>query len=166
MKVLFLQAGGSIDKDYPKGQDIHGYSFKIEEPAYDRILKRIKPSFKFETKTVLRKDSLDITDDDRQFILEACKNTDIDKIVITHGTDMMLKTAELLSQINDKTIVLTGALTPELFKNSDADFNLGAAVGTVGVLPHGVYLAMSGRVFRWDKVAIDPDTGQFVSKPA
>lgn len=145
------------------GQDNHGYSFKIESPAYDRILKRISPSFEFETKTILQKDSLDITDGDRKLILEACKSTGIDKIVITHGTDTMVQTAELLNQIDDKTIVLTGALSPELFRDTDADFNLGTAVGAVGVLKNGVYIAMNGRIFNWGEVVIDPDTGHFSS---
>lgn len=164
MKILFIQTGGSIDKDYPAGKDNHGYSFKIEDPAYDRILGRANPSFEFETKTVLRKDSLDITDDNRKLILEVCENTDINKIVITHGTDTIIKTAELLSRVNGKTIVLTGAFSPELFKNSDADFNLGTAVGAVGVLPNGVYIAMNGEVLRWDDAVVDADTGRFVSR--
>lgn len=164
MKILFLQTGGTIDKDYPAGEGIHGYSFKIESPAYNRILKRIKPSFDFETKTILQKDSLDITDEDRGLILEACQNTDIKKIVITHGSDTMIQTAELLSQIGDKTIVLTGSLSPELFKDTDADFNLGAAIGAVGILENGVYIAMNGRIFKWDEVVIDPGTRQFSSK--
>src|ERR1039457_6344515 len=152
MKILFIQTGGSIDKDYPTGKDNDGYSFIITSPAYERILNYVNPSFEFETKTVLKKDSLDITDDERLLILNACAEAQHKKIVITHGTDTMLKTAELLSEIKDKTIVLTGAMTPELFKNTDADFNLGTAIGGVSVLSPGIYVAMNGLVLPFDKV--------------
>ena len=133
MKILFLQAGGTIDKDYPMGETHHGYSFLITSPAYERILKRANLSFDFETRAILQKDSLDISDEDRNVIFQACKDSTINKIVITHGTDTMLDTARLLSQLKAKTIVLTGSLLPELFKNSDADFNLGTAVGALSV---------------------------------
>lgn len=164
MKILFIQTGGSIDKDYPTGEDDDGYSFVITDPAYKRILNHVKPSFEIETKTVLKKDSLDITDDERLTILNVCKEVPNDKIVITHGTDTMLKTAELLSQIKDKTIVITGAMTPELFKNTDADFNLGTAIGGVQVLDPGVYVAMNGLVLPWSRVSFDKETKQFVEK--
>lgn len=164
MKILFLQTGGTIDKDYPAGEDNHGYSFVITTPAFDRILKRANPSFEFETKTVLQKDSLDITEDDRKLIFEACKDSGSDKIVITHGTDTMTQTAEVLSQITGKTIVLIGALSPELFKDSDADFNLGTAVGAVETLENGVYIAMNGRVMKWNEAEFDTNTKQFRTK--
>jgi L-asparaginase len=164
MKILFLQTGGSIDKDYPTGEENDGYSFLIADPAYKRILGYVKPSFDYEDQTVLQKDSLDITEDEREKILQACKDSSINKIIITHGTDTMLKTAELLSQINDKTIVLTGAMTPELFKNTDADFNLGTAIGGVSVLNPGVYVAMNGLVLPWDKITFDKQAKRFVEK--
>ena len=160
-----MQTGGSIDKDYPTGEDNDGYSFLITSPAFERILGHVKPSFDYETQTVLRKDSLDITDEERARILQACMDSLINKIVITHGTDTMLETAQLLSQINDKTIVLTGAMTPELFKNTDADFNLGTAIGGVSVLDPGVYIAMNGLVLPWDQVIFNNETKQFVEKP-
>jgi L-asparaginase len=159
-----MQTGGSIDKDYPTGEDNDGYSFVITSPAFERILDYVKPSFAYETLTVLQKDSLDITDDEREKVLQACRNSLIDKIVITHGTDTMLKTAQLLSQIKDKTIVLTGAMTPELFKKTDADFNLGTAIGGASVLGGGVYIAMNGLVLPWDRIAFNKETKQFVEK--
>lgn len=164
MKILFLQTGGTIDKDYPKGLDHHGYSFIITAPAYDRILKRISPGFDYETKTVIQKDSLDISDDDRELIFQACSNSPIDKIIITHGTDTMAQTAKLLSQLKHKTIVLTGALTPELFKNSDADFNLGTAVGAVTTLKSGVYIALYGRIIRWQDAILNNTNGHITAK--
>lgn len=94
----------------------------------------------------LKKDSLDITDEDRQRIKEACENTDNDKIIITHGTDTLEQTAKVLSDIKNKTIILTGSKRPQTFTDSDADFNIGVAVGAVGCLQNGVYIAMSGVV--------------------
>lgn len=164
MKILFVQTGGSIDKDYPTGEDDHGYTFVITTPAYKRVLNNIRPSFDYETLTVLQKDSLDITDEDRQKILEACKGSPIDKIIVTHGTDTMLKTAELLSQIQDKTIVITGSMSPELFKNTDADFNIGTAVGSLSVLKPGVYIAMNGLVLPWDKIVFNDESKRFIEK--
>jgi L-asparaginase len=164
MKILLLQTGGTIDKDYPTGDENHGYSFVITNPAYERILKRINPRFHHETKTILQKDSLDITDEERKLILDTCVASPHKQIVITHGTDTMIQTAELLSQIADKAIVLTGAMTPELFKNSDADFNLGLAIGAVTMLDKGVYIAMHGRILKWDQVIFNSASGEFVSK--
>lgn len=159
-----MQTGGSIDKDYPTGEDNDGYNFVITSPAFERILNYVKPSFEYDTQTVLRKDSLDITEEERSTILQACRESLIDRIVITHGTDTMLKTAQLLSQIDNKTIVLTGAMTPELFKSTDADFNLGTAIAGVTVLGHGVYIAMNGLVLLWSKVDFNKETKQFVEK--
>lgn len=164
MDILFLQTGGTIDKDYPSNEDNHGYSFSITEPAFNRILERVNPSFSFKRETVLKKDSLDITDEDRRAILQACRDSTEQRIIITHGTDTMLKTAELLSEVSDKTIVLTGAMLPELFKNSDADFNIGVAVSAVSYMKPGVYIAMNGRVLSWNQVIFDKQTSRFVEK--
>lgn len=164
MKILLLQTGGTIDKSYPIGNENHGYSFVIATPAYERILKRINPRFQHETKTILQKDSLDISEAERKLILNACKETELNKIVITHGTDTMIRTAELLSQIENKAIVLTGAMSPELFKNSDADFNLGSALGAVSILDKDVYIAMHGRVLKWNEVIFNSNSGEFISK--
>jgi L-asparaginase len=162
MKMLFIQAGGTIDKDYPKLTN--GYGFEITEPASQRILKRINPSFEYKVIEVLKKDSLDITEAERDLIVAACQRSDYERIVITHGTDTMLKSAAKLAVINDKTIVLTGAAKPEHFKESDADFNLGTAIGAIQSLPHGVYIAMHGRVLPYDKSIRESVTGQFVEK--
>jgi len=160
MKIVFIQAGGTIDKDYPRKQK--GYAFEIGEPAVKRILEKIHPGFEFEVISLLRKDSLDMTKKDRDRILEACQKTDADKIVVTHGTDTMIETAKKLSKIRNKAIVLTGAMKPEKFFDSDASFNVGAAVGAINVLSSGVYIAMNGRVLSWDRVRRDERTGRFV----
>jgi len=160
MKVVFIQTGGTIDKDYPRTQK--GYAFEIGEPAVKRILEKAHPSFNFEVISLLKKDSLDMTEKDQDKILEACQKTDADKIVVTHGTDTMIETAKKLSKIRNKAIVLTGAMKPEKFLDSDASFNVGAAVGALNVLDSGVYIAMNGRVLSWDKVSRDGRTGRFV----
>ncbi len=107
-------------------------------------------------------DSLSITDHDRQIILQNCLSTKEDKILITHGTDTMVETAKLLAEnITNKTIVLTGAMIPYTFGSSDGLFNLGSALAYVQVLPKGIYIAMNGRYFHWDKVRKNLKTGYF-----
>ena len=161
MKVLFIQTGGTIDKDYPR--TTKGYAFEIAEPAVKRILQRINSNFEFEILSVCKKDSMDLTEKDRDQILEACKNADSDKIIITHGTDTMIETAQILSALN-KVIILTGAMRPEKFSDSDAAFNIGTAIGALNVLNEGVYIAMNGRIHAWDKCKRNTETGQFIEK--
>ncbi len=151
MKITLVQTGGTIDKDYPKGETNHGYEFQIGEPAFNAILKKAKPNFQYEVFSVLKKDSLDITDDDREEICSFVESLDNDKIVITHGTDTIHLTARKLAGISGKTIVLTGAMLPEKFYDSDASFNLGMAIGAVEALNNGVYVALYGAVVPWDK---------------
>jgi L-asparaginase len=160
MKIVFIQTGGTIDKDYPKKSG--GYAFEISEPAVKKILERVDPSFDFEVVSVLRKDSLDITEKDRRRITEACRETDSDKIIVTHGTDTMIETAKALSAMKNKTIVLTGAFKPEKFTDSDASFNIGTAVGAINILGTGVYIAMNGRIHPWNNVKRNPKTGKFI----
>lgn len=114
-------------------------------------------------------DSLDMTDEDRKVILENCKKTTEDRIVITHGTDTMIETAKVLasevkdeqSSLSDKTIVLTGAMIPYKFGSSDALFNIGSALSFVQILPHGIYIAMNGKYFNWNNVRKNKDIGEF-----
>lgn len=160
MKIIFIQTGGTIDKKYPK--TVKGYAFEIGEPAIERILEKVNPKFEYEVIPLLKKDSLDITDEDREKILLACKKAPSDRLIITHGTDTMVQTARKVHQIKNKTIVITGSLRPEKFSDSDAMFNAGAAVAAVQTLPPGVYIAMSGRVYPWNKVKKSTKTGQFV----
>lgn len=160
MKIKFIQTGGTIDKDYPKIKG--GYAFEISEPAVRRILEKLNPAFEYEIVSILKKDSSDITGEDRKKILEACKNSSSSKIIITHGTDTMLETAKVLSVIKDKAIIITGAMKPERFSDSDATINVGAAIGAINVLENGIYIAMNGRILRWDKCKRDMKTGQFV----
>jgi len=151
MKITCIQTGGTIDKDYPQGLSDHGYNFKIREPAILETLERIKPMYEIEMIRHMQKDSLDITDEDRQGLLEVVTGLDNDKVVITHGTDTIGITAEVLASVPKKTIVLTGAMMPEKFRESDADFNIGMAMGAVQKLPVGVYVALHGELKTWQE---------------
>ena len=160
MKILFVQTGGTIDKDYPKMT--LGYAFEITDPAVGRILPEANPTFEYEIVSVCKKDSTELTTEDREKIYKVCAENFSDKIIITHGTDTMTETAEKLSTIQGKTIVITGAMRPEKFSNTDADFNIGLAVGGVQTLPPGIYIAMHGMLLPWDKVGRNSETGQFI----
>ena len=98
MDLLFIQTGGTIDKDYPKSTK--GWAFEISEPSVERILKKLNPSFKYTIKSVLKKDSLEITDQDRLLLYNECKIANENKIIITHGTDTMIETAIFLSKLS------------------------------------------------------------------
>ncbi len=163
MHILFIQTGGSIDKNYPKLTK--GYAFEITDPAVNAILERVKPSFTFEVTQLLKKDSQDITESDRELLAATIQKSKHDKIIITHGTDTMITSAAYLAKSSaDKTIILTGSVRPERFKDTDADFNVGTAVGAVGSLPYGVYIAMHGRVLLYDKSIRELRSGRFVEK--
>ncbi len=162
MKIIFIQTGGTIDKDYPKRTE--GYAFEIKEPAAERILKRLNPDFQYEIIPLLQKDSLDLTEDDRKKIYDTCVHSLGDKIIITHGTDSLIETARFLSSIKNKLIVLTGSLRPERFSDSEAPINLGVALGAVNTFKNGIFIAMNGRVYSWEDVIRNPKTGQFLKK--
>lgn len=149
MHIVFIQTGGTIDKDYPRGETTHGYEFHIGEPAVKSILPQSHTMFTYTIVEVAKKDSLDLTDADRARIVKAVRSQKTDRIVITHGTDTLLKTSAVLSNVTGKVIVVTGAMLPEKFTTSDARLNVGMAIGAVQVLPPGVYIALYGRVVPW-----------------
>lgn len=157
-----MQTGGSIDKDYPKLKNAYG--FEITDPAVKRILEKAKPNFEYEIMSILKKDSLDMDFDDRMKIKEACEKNNCDKIIITHGTDTMIETAKVLCSIQNKVIILTGSKRPERFSDSDASFNVGTAVGAINILNYGIYIAMNGRIYKWDECNETEDTGEFLGK--
>ncbi len=140
--ILFIQTGGTIDKKYP--QKTGAYAFEIDDAAFIPILAKAKVKFDFKTITLFQKDSQEITNNDRIKLLDFCEKSLHNKIILTHGTDTMMETAKFLSNIENKTIVITGSHLPECVNGSDADFNLGVAVGAVNALSNGVYIAMNG----------------------
>jgi L-asparaginase len=160
MKIAFIQTGGTIDKDYPKSTK--GYAFEFGEPATRRILEKLNPSFDYEILTTCQKDSLDITDNDRQDLVTLINKNSANKFIITHGTDTMIETANFISsKIKNKVIVLTGAMRPEQFSNSDASVNVGGAIAAIQILNEGVYLFMTGILKSYDKIKRDISTGKF-----
>ena len=167
MKILFVQTGGTIDKDYP--HTTKGWAFEIgDEPAFVRSIAKLNPSFQYECVTAMKKDSLEITDEDRAGLVGCiASKPDYDKVVITHGTDTMPETANYLNlalkipALKKKTIVITGAMRPERFSNSDADIHLGMAIAADQLATPGVYLAMHGLVIPHDKIDRNMETGQY-----
>jgi len=143
-KLLIVTTGGTIDKIYFDDSS----DYQIGEPQIGQILEHMQVGFSFEIKAVVRKDSLHFTAEDRQAIHTAITTSDATHVLITHGTDSMVETALMLFDIAEKTIVLTGALNPARFHDSDAVFNIGCAVGAVQSLPPGVWIAMNGCI--WD----------------
>jgi len=159
LKITFICTGGTIDKDYASCAGT--YNFDIMDPAVGVILERVNPNFEYEIKSVLKKDSLDMDDNDRQKVFDECSKTENNKIIITHGTDTMVNTAEKLKTIKKKVIILVGAAKPEKFHDSDAAFNIGTSVGAINILDNGIYITMNGRIYPWDQVKKNKDTGQF-----
>jgi L-asparaginase len=143
MKIHFITTGGTIDKVYFDAKS----EYEIGTPQVAEVLEGANVAFEFEIESVLAKDSLEMTDGDRQLIRERVMASGCERIVVTHGTDSMAETARVLLDVPGKTIVLTGAMQPARFRDSDAVFNIGVAVGAVASLPHGVYLAMNGCIF-------------------
>ena len=160
MKITFIQTGGTIDKDYPKMTK--GYAFEFGEPATQRILKKLNPSFEYEILTACQKDSLEITADDRQHLVDLILDNPSDKFIITHGTDTIIETANFIfSKIKHKVIILTGAMRPEQFSNSDAPINVGGAIAATQILDPGVYLFMTGILKSCSEIKRDLETGKF-----
>ena len=141
--ILILTTGGTIDKIYFDAKS----TYEIGPPSIAHVLSRLNLSIGYRTESLMRKDSLELTADDRTIIREAVVNADEERIIITHGTDTMVETARVLHSVAGKTIVLTGAHEPALFTTSDAQFNIGGSMVAVQTAPHGVYIVMNGAVF-------------------
>lgn len=148
MRIRILATGGTIDKVYFDAAS----TYEIGEPQVGPVLRESNVTFDFVVESVLQKDSLAMTDADRALIRERVEASPERLILITHGTDTMTATAAKLEGLPDKVIVFTGAMQPARFRNSDAVFNLGCAVGALQALPPGVYIAMNGIVAPASKV--------------
>ena len=142
-KLNILTTGGTIDKIYYDDKS----DYKIGEPEIGRILTAMNVAFRWEVRALLRKDSLHMSDDDRRLIRQAVLASEDRHYLLTHGTDTMTDTAAMLQDLGDRVIVMTGALHPARFIDSDAVFNIGCAIGAVQTLPPGVWIVMNGRVW-------------------
>lgn len=141
--IQIFTTGGTIDKVYFDANS----EFEIGESLVPELLAESNIHKGYNLQELLRKDSLEMTDEDRAAVLAAVTACDDNRILITHGTDTMADTAQVLSTLNEKTIVLTGAMQPARMRRSDAVFNLGFAWAALQLLPPGVYIAMNGEVF-------------------
>lgn len=157
MFIRFITTGGTIDKIYFDALS----QFEVGESQIEHILTDGLVNFDYEIASLFRKDSLELTDDDRLQLKETIENDDARHFVISHGTDTLVETAAVLNGIPDKTIVLTGALSPARFKTTDAVFNVGMAVAAAQMAEPGVYLAISGRIFEASKVRKNRDRNRF-----
>ena len=159
-QLLIVTTGGTIDKVYFDDKS----DYQVGEPQIGGILRELGVAFGFNVIPIIRKDSLHITDADRELIRATIAAQPTRHVLLTHGTDSMVETAKVLSSIPDKTIVLTGALNPARFRGSDAEFNIGTAVGAVQSLPAGVYIAMNGRI--WDPMKVRKNVAANRFEPA
>ena len=160
-ELLIVTTGGTIDKVYFDDKS----DFQVGEPQIGRILEELGVAFRFSVIGLLRKDSLHLDAADRELLRDAIAAQPARHVLVTHGTDTMVETARELAAIADKTIVLTGALNPARFRGSDAEFNVGTAVGAVQSLPPGVYIAMNGRVWDPSRVRKNVAANRFEALP-
>jgi len=149
LTIRILTTGGTFDKVYFDALS----EFHIGDPMAGALLEEANVTFAYTVESLLRKDSLDITEEDRELIRSRVESVTESMVLLTHGTDTMVETAKSLQGINNKTIVLFGAMQPARMRYSDAMFNLGIASGAVQILPAGIYIAMNGRIFNPDEVS-------------
>ena len=155
--LCVVTTGGTIDKIYFDDKS----DFQVGDPQIGRILEELGVAFRFEVIPILRKDSLHLDEADRELLRAPIAAQAARHVLVTHGTDSMVETARVLATIPGKVIVLTGALNPARFRGSDAEFNIGTAVGAVQSLPPGVYIAMNGRIWDPAKVRKNVDANRF-----
>jgi L-asparaginase len=161
--IRIFVTGGTFDKEY---NELTG-SLEFEDTHLPEMLRLGRCRIDVSIRTLMMIDSLDMTDADRALIVEQCRQASESRLVVTHGTDTMVETATALANAlppaTGKTIVLTGAMIPYAFGSSDGLFNLGSALSFAQALPAGVYLAMNGRYFEWNRVRKNKETGFFES---
>lgn len=163
MTLLMIQlfvTGGTFDKEY---NYISGSLF-FKDTHLPAMFERGRCTLEVDIKTLMMIDSIDMREEDREIIAHNCRRSPHQRILLTHGTDRIVETAHYLAKVGmeDKTVVLTGAMVPYAFgTSSDGFFNLGSALAFVQTLPTGIYVVMNGRYFRWDKVRKNTKTGFF-----
>jgi L-asparaginase len=158
MTIRILVTGGTFDKEY---NERNGQLY-FKDTHIAEMLKLGRSRVEVTIRTVMMIDSLEMSDHDRALIVQNCLHSQEERIVVTHGTDTMTETAAAIAvMVSGKTVVLTGAMIPYAFGSSDGLFNLGSALSFVQVLPHGVYIAMNGKCFLWDRVRKNRERGEF-----
>lgn len=158
MGIRIFVTGGTFDKEY---NELTGQLF-FKDTHVNEILNLGRSRLDISVRTLMLIDSLEMTDTDRNIIMESCQRCEEDHILITHGTDTMTDTAKVLAEQKiNKTIVITGAMIPYKFGSSDGLFNLGSALAFTQSLPHGVYIAMNGRYYDWNNCRKNKQTGFF-----
>ena len=157
MHIKIFTTGGTIDKVYFDAMS----EYQVGPPNISAVFEELKLAFTYTIESLTKKDSLELNDDDRTLIYQSVAKDPAQRILITHGTDTMVQTAKNLADIQGKTIVLTGALKPALFKTTDAVFNIGCAVTAVQTLEPGIYIVMNGCVFTHDHVRKNVQDGIF-----
>ena len=160
MKIKIFTTGGTIDKIYFDRKS----DYQVGDPQARGVLERANVVFDYEVESIIRKDSLDFTDEDRALIRKKVAATSSQRFVITHGTDTMIETARVLESISGKTIVMTGSMYPAQFRDSDAVFNIACAVTAAQILGPGVYIAMNGRIFNPRQVRKNVELNRFEEK--
>lgn len=157
-EIAIVTTGGTIDKTYFDALS----AYQVGETVVEHVLKVARVTRPYKIIEAFRKDSLELTDEDRAELLKVISALDNTSVVITHGTDTMTETAKVLRSITSKTIVLVGALSPARFAESDAEFNIGMAFAIAQSAPPGVYITMNGTVFNGSKVRKDRQSGRFI----
>jgi L-asparaginase len=156
--IRILMTGGTIDKEY----DSLTGELTFAKSHLSNILNQVRCKARFVLEEVMLKDSLQMRSEDREEILKRCVDCQENKIIVTHGTDTMVETGRVLgNNVKGKTIVLVGAMIPYVFGASDALFNLGCAFAAVQAFQQGVYITMNGKIFSWDNVRKNKESGEF-----
>ncbi len=156
--IVVMTTGGTIDKVYFDASS----AYEVGESVVGDLLRQARVRADYQVVSLMRKDSLELTEEDRMGIRHAVVGRPERRVVITHGTDTMTLTARVLMGLPQRTIVLTGALSPARFAQTDAAFNIGMAMAAVQILPPGVYIVMNGQVFEADRVRKDRTQNIFV----
>ena len=160
-KIKIFITGGTFDKEY---NEINGNLYFKNTHMYE-LLELGRCRLDVDIETLMMVDSIEMSTNERNYILQKCINESIDQIIVTHGTDTMVKTAQLLADsVKNKTIILTGAMIPVKFGSSDGLFNMGSALSFVQSLPYGVYIAMNGQIFNQENVRKNKTLGIFEQK--
>ena len=157
MKLKIIPTGGTIDKVYFDKKS----AFEVGDPQIGEVLSRSDVAFQYTVQTLFKKDSLDLTDEDRLRLRDVIAADQHRQFIVTHGTDTMVETGKVLYGIPDKVVVLSGSVQPARFHDSNAIFDIGCAVAAVQLCPPGVYIAMNGRIFDAAKTRKNTELNRF-----